>query len=509
MKIKEFSYRTTKKFSPLVLDYIEQSSSLSHLYNLYPSIENFQEMIEQKNQQEIPRKILVQALQHQNSSIDLSEISLKNIQDLADDNTFSVTTGHQLCLFMGPLYFVYKIISTINLTEQLKKNYPTKNFVPIFWMASEDHDFEEVNHVHLFGEKYEWNKQQSGAVGRMPLDGLDKMIKQIASVLGDGSYAEKLIDVFSKAYEKENLAQATRLIVNHFFGKYGLVIIDGDDLLLKQQLKTIIEQDVTHQSFYESIKSDTELIERDYKSQAYVQPFNFFKLKENERIKVKEKVSINAINAAPETFSPNVLMRPLYQELLLPNLAYVGGGGELSYWMQLKSSFKQANLAFPILILRNSVLLLSSAHRNKLRNLGITEQDLFNDVEVLKKSYILSQEGSSKNADNEGVILKSVFDNLKSKFHEKAYIPIIDAEYSKQKKAFQSIVKKMLKMERLKHKVAMQQIENLKSQLFPNNSLQERVNSFIPFYLKYGDNFMESLKNNLDPLNPYFVVLEA
>lgn len=106
-------------------------------------------------------------------------------------------------------------------------------------------------------------------------------------------------------------------------------------------------------------------------------------------------------------------------------------------------------------------------------------------------------------------MMKSIFENLKSKFHEKAYVPMIDAEYSKQKKALQSIVKKMLKMEKLKHKSAMEQIEKLKSQLFPYNSLQERVDSFIPFYLKYGDNFIENLKNNLDPLNPYFVVLEA
>lgn len=509
MKIKEFSYRTTQKFSPLVLDYIEQSDSISDLYNLYPSIENFEEMIEQKSQQDVPRKILVQSLERQNSSIELSELSSKNIQDLAEDNTYCITTGHQLCLFMGPLYFVYKIISTINLAEQLKKKYPTKNFVPIFWMASEDHDFAEINHVHLFGKKYEWNKHPSGAVGRMSLDGLDKMIIQIASTLGDSTYAEKLIDLFTKAYQKENLTQATRLIINHFFGKYGLVIIDGDDSLLKQELKAIIEQDVTHQSFYESIKLDTKLIERNYKSQAYVQPFNFFKLEKNKRIKIKEKVSVKAINTAPETFSPNVLMRPLYQELLLPNLAYVGGGGELSYWMQLKSSFKQANLVFPILILRNSALLLSSNQRNKLLKLGITEQDLFNDVELLKKSYILTQEGDFKNTDNEQVMMKSIFENLKSKFHEKAYVPMIDAEYSKQKKALQSVVKKILKMEKLKHKSAMEQIEKLKSQLFPYNSLQERVDSFIPFYLKYGDNFIENLKNNLDPLNPYFVVLEA
>ena len=168
------SYEKTESFSRLILDYLNEDDKIKPFVNHFPNLKNFQKQIIEKSHSVIDRKILVKALESQNSSISLSKESKKNIDLLALDITFSVTTGHQLCLFTGPLYFIYKIVSTIKLVEQLSLTYPKNNFVPIFWMASEDHDFKEVNHIYSFGKIIEWKGPENGAVGEMSLDGFGK-----------------------------------------------------------------------------------------------------------------------------------------------------------------------------------------------------------------------------------------------------------------------------------------------------------------------------------------------
>src|SRR5690606_31940934 len=159
-----------------------------------------------------------------------SEFSIKNIELLKSEKTFTVTTGHQLCLFTGPSYFIYKIISTINLAEELKKEFPVYDFVPVYWAASEDHDFEEINHFHLFGKKLEWKSEQSGAVGNFKTKKLETLLPALEEALGKSKNSDYLISLFKNAYlQHQNLADATRFIVNELFGEYGLVTIDGND----------------------------------------------------------------------------------------------------------------------------------------------------------------------------------------------------------------------------------------------------------------------------------------
>ena len=189
-------YQETNKFSELVVDYVNKSSDLDSFISYFPSLYNFKKQIEDKAAHQIDRETLASVLESQNSIISLSDLSKENIRLLRYNNAFTITTGHQLCLFMGPLYFIYKIISAINLTEQLKDKYPENSFVPIFWMASEDHDFEEINHIHLFGRKIEWDSKQSGAVGRMRLNGIDTLLKELESVLGKSDNAKRLVHLF-------------------------------------------------------------------------------------------------------------------------------------------------------------------------------------------------------------------------------------------------------------------------------------------------------------------------
>src|SRR5690554_6753592 len=225
-------YSQTGYFSKLMIDYLNQDNRLQPLYHRFPSLENFKLQIEEK-QQAFPlhhREVLVRQLTKQYQNTTTSETTLHNIQQLANTNTFTVVTGHQLNLFTGPLYFLYKIISTINLCKELKAAYPEYHFVPVYWMATEDHDFEEINFFNFNRIKFQWNKEASGPVGRLNTDSLQTIYEKFKQHLPLGNNAKELADLFEKAYLKhDNLADATRYLANELFGSYGLVIVDGED----------------------------------------------------------------------------------------------------------------------------------------------------------------------------------------------------------------------------------------------------------------------------------------
>jgi len=508
LELTNLPYQTTNRYSKLLIDYVNEDKKLNPFVNHFPSLSNFKKQITEKKNHTIDRGVLVKVLKEQNFKFPLTIESKSNINLLQLEETFTVTTGHQLCLFTGPLYFIYKIVSTINLAEQLKEKYPQNNFVPTFWMATEDHDFQEVNHINLFGKKIVWDSKKTGAVGRMSLDGFESVLMELKEVLGETENAKKLVSLFENAYLKhKNLADATRFLVNELFGKFGLVIIDGDDKKLKQQFVPIIKKDVLQNGFVTAIKQNSKSLAKDYKVQAFVRDINFFKLTKGNRELVKEEIAQKEIAENPENFSPNVLLRPLYQEIILPNIAYVGGGAEVGYWMQLKTAFKQENIPFPILILRNSAMLINDKQKQKIESLGFEINDLFSAIDELKKKYVLSNSKEDITLDIEKWELEELYNKLLLKTNDKGLQASFNASHQKQLKSFEKFEQKLIRLEKKKHENALNTISKIKQQLFPENCLQERFDNFIPFYLKEGENFIEMLKDNLDPLDTNFVVL--
>src|ERR1051326_8991143 len=197
------SLETTGHFSKLFLDYVNLEKKLSSFYKYSPSVDSFSQAIKDISGQKFNRKLLVEVLKEQYSKSNC-QLPTANCQLLLKDDTYTVCTGHQLCLFTGPLYFIYKIISTINFAEELKKKYPAYNIVPVYWMASEDHDFAEVNHINLFGKKIEWNKKPGGPVGKFSTAEIGDVISELKSVLGDSDNAKELISLFENAYVKHS-----------------------------------------------------------------------------------------------------------------------------------------------------------------------------------------------------------------------------------------------------------------------------------------------------------------
>ena len=188
------SYQDSGYFSKLMIDYLNGDKNVKSLYHRFPNLENFEAQILEKQADfsQNNRNILSQALANQFSNFEISEATKANIELLKNTNTFTITTGHQLNLFTGPLYFLYKIISVINLTKELKSKYPSFDFVPVYWMATEDHDFDEIHYFNYEDKKFQWNKNASGPVGRLDLEDLDKVFEAFSAQLGLGENAKQL-----------------------------------------------------------------------------------------------------------------------------------------------------------------------------------------------------------------------------------------------------------------------------------------------------------------------------
>ena len=508
MKISKIPYQKTNRFNQLVLDYLDQKEELSRFVNYFPNIENFEQQIKLKKEQNIDRSLLHEVLKDQNKDLKLSGICLKNLKLINKETTFTVTTGHQLSLFTGPLYFIYKIISTINLVKKLKEHYSEYDFVPIFWLASEDHDFEEINSINIYNNKIKWERNYQGPVGKIELDNINDLISQVNELISKNENSNQIIELLEKSYlPNYNLAEATRHIINNIFGDYGLLILDGNDVRLKNKLVDVIDKDINNNIFYDIINKTNSDLSKNYHIQAHVRPINFFKISDKKRERITTKVDKNDIYSNPQNYSPNVLLRPIYQEMVLPNVAYIGGGSEISYWLQLKDVFNHLNLTYPILVLRNSVLILDDHQNKKIEKLGLSTCDFFESVDLVNRNYLMQLD---EHIDFQDDIknLESLFLKIEEKLKDQNLISSLRALNKKTLNSFNDFEKKAIKNLKFKKENDIAKIKKLSDMLFPNNQLQERHENFISMYLKFGDNFIKNLFSSLNPLDPNFVILE-
>ncbi|MBT8266769.1 MAG: bacillithiol biosynthesis cysteine-adding enzyme BshC [Bacteroidia bacterium] len=524
------SFKETNYFSDLICDYLDEKSELDMLYNRFPKMENFSAQIKEKSEsfQNENRQILERVLLKQYHDSDASLLTHEHITSLSNSNTFTITTGHQLNLFTGPLYFLFKIISVINLTKQLKAKYSNYNFVPVYWMATEDHDFEEINYFNFKGKKVTWSRNSGGAVGHFETSGLDEVAKVFASQLGQTENAKQLVSLFKKAYyEHENLADATRFLANALFGHYGLVIIDADDPELKKVFGPFMKRELMESVAHRQVLDTNSKIEKlNYKVQVSPRAINLFYLSESQRERiVKEGEHYRVLNTStvwnkeelldllqnhPERFSPNVIMRPLYQEVILPNLCYIGGGGELAYWLQLKSFFDAEQVPFPMLLLRNSALLISEKQLARMEKLHLTLSDLFLDQEQLIKVQTKKLSDFKIDFDDQKAHLKKQFEALYqlAEKTDKSFIGAVGAQERKQIKGLEHLEKRLLKAQKRKLSEQLDRVKSLHYELFPNGSLQERQTNFSEFYLEHGESLIPKLMEELEPLKGEFLIIE-
>jgi bacillithiol biosynthesis cysteine-adding enzyme BshC len=517
MQKQSFSFNEFNFSSQLIKDLVEGKTEIKPFVQDFFSEEQMANQIKRKLFTDNQRTILVDSLQQQNKNIHLSELSLHNIELLKQENTFTITTGHQLNLMTGPLYSIYKILQVIIWREKLKKSQPNYHFVPLFWMATEDHDFEEINHIHLFNKKIAWEKenQENYIAGAITTDdNFEKQFTQPILELFNDDEVKNKVENYLAYYKNNNLATATRLLLNDLFGEYGLIILDGNDKALKQQFISVAGQELKHQVTHTTVGiTNKKLNNLGYHNQVFLRESNLFYI-ENNRIRHRivktntafeingqaktESELIEELNEFPERFSPNALLRPVYQETVLPNLCYFGGGGEIAYWLQLKDLFDVLNLTFPLLRVRDSYVLLNKKQLNQLDDLGLSVLDLKQNYDDLIKLYINTHTTKELTLEQEKEALNQIKTAIINKTNSKdvGLSRFIESEVVKMNHQLEKIEKKLLQNEKKNQEQTLKQIKRLRDKIYPSNGFQERHENVLQYI--HLSNFINDLKMKLE-----------
>jgi len=533
MEKQLLTYKSTRQFSDLVLDYLEGSDKLRPFFNRAPHLEQVKDQIQEKSQNYAPstRAKLVQALTRQYQDFSLNESfdqRIKvDIQALSSENTFTVTTGHQLNLFTGPLYFLYKIFGAINLAEQYAAQNLGYRFLPVFWMASEDHDFEEIAHFKTVAHKINWDKQGAGPVGRLMCTDLDEVINTLDKLWGDTVIGRSMLDLFKSVYTPERtLAQATRKLVHELFKDYDLIIVDGDDAVLKSEFASIMRLELTENGCSQAIEKTTQALSlKGYHKQVHPREINLFYCDSGLRERIiateygfavdqtdmrfTQEELLDLLEKRPELFSPNALLRPLYQERVLPNLAYIGGGAEVAYWAQLKDCFAANGLTYPMVYLRNSVSLIPAKVEAKLKRIHLEISDLFLPMDELSRLYVTRNSGLEVDFSAQITHLKKQFEQLYviAQQTDASFMGAVGAQEKKQIKGLERLEHRLLRAEKRKHAQDIERLSQMREWLFPGGTLQERKENMSWGLTQIGPEFLALLENHIDPSDHRFTLL--
>ena len=512
MKKTKIPFNETGLFSKLICDLSNKNIDINIDHNFNFDLNTIKASIKKnkKTNTSILRDVIKE--QYQKTSFLHSNFQSvnKNIEILDASNTYTITTGHQLNLFASPLFLIYKIISTISYARYLNQNIDNCEFVPCFWMATEDHDFDEVNNFYLYRKEYKWQENTLDAVGNLSNKSILLVLNQIKDVFASTKNGEKLFNVYKKVYsDNNNYADATRALITFLFGDYGLVVVDGNHHKLKQFFVDDFKEEVRTQFTHSTVKETNNLLSEKYSPEINALKSNIFYLSDSKRIKINydkglfathdnscqwsQRELLKEIEMYPERFSPNVLLRPLYQERLMNNIIYVGGPSEISYWIQLVKMFRLREQCFPILTLRSHFLILSKKTGKIKDQLGLKDIDLFLDYNQQIKKALRSFQ--SVDTDQFNTEINQLFLKFEQRLTDIDNFPInsLDVFKKRTQREFQRLEGKILKFDKTKNSELVNQLIRINKKTHPNNMPHERAMSFIPYYIKYGKDFFDLL----------------
>ena len=520
-------FSSTHVFSKLINDYLEGKGTALDFVQYAPNSEGYRAAIEGRKKHPINRGLLFDVLTKQYSNLPQENAVNNQIALLKKDNTFVVTTAHQPNLFTGPLYFFYKIIHAIQLAASLKAAFPECNFVPVYYMGSEDADLEEVGSFNLDQTKCQWVTKQSGAIGRMQVDdALLILLKQLESYWTILPQGQKALEILKEAYQKgKTISEATLSFVHAFFGAKGLLVLQPDDAALKAAFIPVMEKELLTGFSHQAIQPTIAALSKDYHVQSEGRSINLFYLKDNLRARIEkqgdqyivvdsaiqftEAEIIAELNQYPERFSPNVILRGVFQETILPGVVFVGGGGELAYWMELKNVFQAVGVHYPLLQLRNSFLLMSQKQAEQWSAMQFEEQDLFKPILELEIAYVKKHTNTKLDLQDQLNHLSSLYTNIKNQVVQvDASLGAHTENLAKQANAkLVALEKKMLRAERRKQAVDIQRIHRIKKELFPQANLQEREAHFSQWVGQYDLSWIDTIMEHSKGLASRFRIV--
>ncbi|MBK9177409.1 MAG: bacillithiol biosynthesis cysteine-adding enzyme BshC [Flavobacteriales bacterium] len=525
MRPVHLEYAQTNRFSRLVLDHAAGDAFLDAFRQFPPTLEGLRSAAEKRSFATGHRSALIHALHKQYDGLNMGEQVIRSLEHLAREDALTVTTGHQLCLFMGPLYVPFKLLNTIRLAKQLTETL-RRPVVPVFWMATEDHDRTEIDHVCISGSKVAWPGQAGGAAGRLPVDGIEAVLDEAELLLGNGAEAQAIIGQLRSSYiAGRSLAEATRCLIHALFGRFGLIIVDGDDRSLKQLFLPVMREEVLNGIVERTVMYADEKLKERYGPQAHARALNLFHLRAGHRARIERQGDhfqvlhggprftvdelLLDLEIRPQDYSPNVLMRPLYQETILPNIAYIGGGGELAYWMQLRWLFQAVQIPMPVVLLRTSAAILDPASESLRHRLSLSMEDLFLPEHELLNKVARRASGTSTGMEPERASIQAVFEALavRAASIDPTLKANVGAAHARTERILRSVQSGMDRALRRRESVELGRVRSLRDGLLPGGGLQERRESILPIIAARGTRVLDELLDTLDPLDKRFTVL--
>lgn len=506
-------YASTGAFSPLVADYLSDAPALRPFRSHTSDMQGIRAAVAARRSAQPDRSLLQKAIRDTHATMLMTPAQQAHLEALADDRTFTVCTAHQPNILSGYLYFVYKILHTIRLAADCAREMPDCRFVPVFWMGSEDNDLEELGQIRLHGEKLTWKTTQKGAVGRMKVDQpLLDLIQRIAGTLGVEAHGLETIDMLQDAYRKGiTVAEATFRLIQHLFGEFGLLVLQPDHADLKRAMVPAFREELTGQASHRMVEPVAQALDAIHKAQVHPREINLFWLDDDVRgriIPVGDRFIVDgtdlsftgpeilaALESDPGRFSPNVVLRALYQETVLPGVAFIGGGSEVAYWLELKRLFDHFGVPFPVLILRNSFLLTEAEDRRLVKASGWTVHDLFQDPRALMDDLSRRLSSHSLEMDPEIREAERFYQLLSERAGaiDPTLVGHVQALRSKAVDRLRSLGPKLLRAERRKHAEAERRLLKIRARLFPGGSLQERYDNILPYLARHGRGVLHAI----------------
>ena len=516
----------------LFLDYLYEFENVADFYsNDFRNKDNYLKIF--KNISENRRNLspnISEILIRQYSNFDPSDLTQENINKLSDKKTLTIVTGQQLGILGGPLYTFYKLITTIKLSRFLSERYNDYNFIPVFWLEADDHDFNEVRAIKIidegnslltigYKEQFEEDDLKQ-SVGLINLDAsINDFFEKLNNSIKTTDFKPIIFDRLKSIYkEGVSFKEAFKKLLFNYFDEYGLVIFDPQDVEVKKLLKPVFKKEITDfRTNTEKLVHTSATLEELYHAQVKVKPVNLFLRVDEGRYSIEpvdneyrlrrkrksftQEQLLELLENEPNKFSPNVLLRPICQDYLFPTAFYIAGPSEIAYFAQLKPLYELYDIVQPIIYPRSSVTILENSIANSLEKHSVSINEIFIDVEIIKKKIINSVEESSVDEMFEGITnqIESTFDQLKEKLIDLDKT-IADSSNRYRDKILSSVDElksKAEKAQQKKYEVTLRQIDRAAVHLFPNSNLQEREINFIYFANKYGEDFLKKIFDEL------------
>jgi bacillithiol biosynthesis cysteine-adding enzyme BshC len=476
------------------------------------------------------RNNLVDIIKSQYDNYTPSAKTISNIDLLKSKKTLTVVTGQQLGMLGGPLYTFYKIITAIKLSTYLSERYDNFNFVPVFWLEGDDHDFNEIRHVNLINDKNDFQVFNYGvevsededrcSVGFIKIDdSISEFLDEIKQSIRNTEFTSGLFARLKTFYSSgKSFKDAFKELLFWLFDKYGLILFDPQDKSIKDMMKPIFRDELTNfRKHTETMVGVSAELEDLYHAQVKVRPVNLFYSTDGGRFlldpvdnefrlhKRRKRFSydelMNLIETEPENFSPNVLLRPVCQDYILPTVFYVGGPGEVAYFAQVLPLYDFFNVHSPIIYPRSSVTIMEKNISAIIDKYNLSINQAFWEPEALKQSVLASLSDITVDDIFSDATEKIdlVLDQLKEKLFEFDK-SISDASTKYRQKILnylEELKGKAIESQKKKHETTLRQIDKLSSTLLPNGSLQERELNFIYFVNKYGYEILDKIFEEL------------